>query len=109
MKAENIAEKLDWMSRIRACIEAKGGASEESFRSAKDSVSSKESDSSVMARSTYDGPAVSRLVGILSCFLLEAVMFLHALVGVKFLIIVLSCFVFSSGFFQNILRIRQQF
>jgi dynamin GTPase len=63
VKAENIAEKLDWMSRIRACIEAKGGSSEDSVRSSKDSISSsKDSDSSVIARSTYDGPADSTVL-----------------------------------------------
>ncbi|KAG0555995.1 hypothetical protein M758_11G017100 [Ceratodon purpureus] len=63
VKAENIAEKLDWMSRIRACIEAKGGSGEDSVRSSKDSVSSsKDSDSSVIARSTYDGPADSSVL-----------------------------------------------
>lgn len=56
-----MAEKLDWMSRIRACIEVKGGSSDtDSVRSSKDGTSvSKESDSSILSRSTYDGPAVS--------------------------------------------------
>lgn len=117
MKAENIAEKLDWMSRIRACIEAKGGSSEDSFRSSKDAFSSsKESDSSVMARSTYDGPAVSRLVKNLSSLLFfsflfpffwEEYMLFRALVGVYDSNHIFSCFVYL--FLQNDLRIRQQF
>jgi dynamin GTPase len=64
VKAENMAEKLDWMSRIRACIEVKGGSSDtDSVRSSKDGTSvSKESDSSILSRSTYDGPADSSTV-----------------------------------------------
>jgi hypothetical protein len=86
VKAENIAEKLDWMSRIRACIEAKGGSSEDSVRSSKDSISSsKDSDSSVIARSTYDGPAVSKLMPC--CSWLKSVIFLQALVCVTILIV----------------------
>lgn len=88
VKAENIAEKLDWMSRIRACIEAKGGSSDDSVRSSKEtfSPSTKDSDSSVIARSTYDGPAVSKLCGILTCFWMKAVQIFQALVGVRILI-----------------------
>lgn len=50
VRADNMAEKLDWMSRIRACIEGKGGSSQDRVRSSKDS------DNSVTTRSTYDAP-----------------------------------------------------
>lgn len=63
VKAENMAEKLDWMARIRACIEAKGGSSEDPVRSSKDSLrSSKDSESNVITRSTYDGPDTSTVL-----------------------------------------------
>jgi len=52
LKAENMAEKLEWMSKLRSCIEGKGGSSKES--SVK---SSKDSDSSVSTRpGSADGP-----------------------------------------------------
>ena len=86
VKAENMAEKLDWMSRIRACMDAKGGSSDDSVRSSKDS-STKDSDSSIIGRSTYDGPAVSNLGGILSFLLMKAVVILQGSVGLKILII----------------------
>lgn len=71
IKAENMAEKLDWMNRMRACIEAKGGSTPDSIRSSKDSVrSSNDSESSVTTRSTYDGPAVSTLRRFSCCILL---------------------------------------
>jgi len=76
-----MAEKLDWMNRIRACMEAKGASIPDSIRSSKDSVrSSKDSESSVTTRSTYDGPAVSKLGGLSSCLLVQDG---HILVGIS--------------------------
>lgn len=79
-----MAEKLDWMARIRACIEAKGGSSEDPVRSSKDSLrSSKDSESNVITRSTYDGP-VSKLCGTKNCSS-DLRQFVQALVGVTLL------------------------
>lgn len=56
-----MAEKLEWMSKLRSCIEGKGGSSKES--SVK---SSKDSDSSVSTRpGSADGPTVSKADSIL--------------------------------------------
>lgn len=62
-----MAEKLEWMSKLRSCIEGKGGSSKES--SVK---SSKDSDSSVSTRpGSADGPTVSKADSIKKTFLVE--------------------------------------
>lgn len=68
VKVENMVEKLDWMVRIRVCIEVKGGFFEDFVRFLKDFFRFlKDFESNVIIRFIYDG-FVSKLCGIKNCF-----------------------------------------
>lgn len=83
LKAENMAEKLEWMSKIRACIESTGQG--DSAKSSKDSVKSfKDSDSNGSAR---PGSAVASSV--------SAVEILHYPPFLSFLLKISSIFFFG--------------